>query len=65
MLLIIVLLPLLLGTLATLWLGSKSRLLTALAAGLVTLASLLLLVFHAPTVALLMKNVGRIMTLNS
>ncbi|MDP2987569.1 proton-conducting transporter membrane subunit, partial [Hydrogenophaga sp.] len=50
MLLIIVLLPLLLGTLATLWLGSKSRLLTALAAGLVTLASLLILVSHAPTV---------------
>jgi multicomponent K+:H+ antiporter subunit A len=49
-LLIIVLLPLLLGTLATLWLGSKSRLLTALAAGLVTLASLLILVSLAPTV---------------
>eukprot|EP01041_Mallomonas_annulata_P029828 gene29828-51881_t len=49
-LLIIVLLPLLLGTLATLWLGSRSRLLTALAAGLVTLTSLLLLVSHAPTV---------------
>ncbi|MDP1688492.1 monovalent cation/H+ antiporter subunit A [Hydrogenophaga sp.] len=50
MLLIIVLLPLLLGTLATLWLGSRSRGLTALAAGLVTLASLLLLVSHAPAV---------------
>ena len=50
MLLLIVLLPLLLGTLSTMWLGSKSRLLTALAAGLVTLASFVLLVSHAPAV---------------
>ncbi|MDZ4103659.1 MAG: proton-conducting transporter membrane subunit, partial [Hydrogenophaga sp.] len=46
----IVLLPLLLGTLTTLWLGSKSRGLTAMAAGLVTLASLSLLVSQAPSV---------------
>ena len=50
MLLTIVLLPLLLGTLATLWLGSRSRLLTAFAAGVVTLASLVVLVSQAPTV---------------
>ncbi|TAH13060.1 MAG: monovalent cation/H+ antiporter subunit A [Curvibacter sp.] len=50
MLLLIVLLPLLLGTAATLWLGSKSRLLAALTAGAVTLASLALLLGHAPAV---------------
>ena len=50
MLLLIVLLPLLLGTVATAWLGSKSRLLTALAAGLVTAASLAVLLSHAPAV---------------
>ncbi|MBE0589317.1 MAG: monovalent cation/H+ antiporter subunit A, partial [Hydrogenophaga sp.] len=50
MLLLIVLLPLLLGTAATFWLGSKSRLLTALAAGAVTAASLALLLSHAPAV---------------
>jgi len=49
-LLLIVLLPLLLGTLATAWLGSKSRFLTALAAGLVTAASLALLLSQAPAV---------------
>jgi multicomponent K+:H+ antiporter subunit A len=49
-LLLIVLLPLLLGTAATFWLGSKSRLLTALAAGAVTAASLALLLSHAPAV---------------
>ena len=43
MLLLIVLLPLLLGTAATFWLGSRSRLLTALAAGAVTATSLGLL----------------------
>ncbi|MBA4263095.1 MAG: monovalent cation/H+ antiporter subunit A, partial [Comamonadaceae bacterium] len=50
MLLLIVFLPLLLGTVATAWLGSKSRLLTALAAGLVTAASLGLLLSLAPVV---------------
>ncbi len=50
MLLLIVLLPLLLGTLVTAWLGSKSRLLTAVAAGLVTAASLALLLSLAPEV---------------
>ena len=40
MLLLIVLLPLLLGTVATAWLGSKSRPLTAVAAGLVTASAL-------------------------
>ncbi|HAX21639.1 MAG TPA: monovalent cation/H+ antiporter subunit A [Hydrogenophaga sp.] len=50
MLLLIVLLPLLLGTAATFWLGSKSRLLTACAAGAVTAASLALLLSHAPAV---------------
>ena len=50
MLLLIVLLPLLLGTAATLWLGSKSRLLAALTAGAVTMASLALLLGHAPAV---------------
>jgi multicomponent K+:H+ antiporter subunit A len=49
-LLLIVLLPLLLGTAATFWLGSKSRLLTACAAGAVTAASLALLLSHAPAV---------------
>jgi multicomponent K+:H+ antiporter subunit A len=49
-LLLIVLLPLLLGTLSTLWLGTRSRTLTAVVAGLVTLASLALLVSHAPAV---------------
>ncbi|OGA78189.1 MAG: monovalent cation/H+ antiporter subunit A [Burkholderiales bacterium GWF1_66_17] len=43
-------LPLLLGTAATFWLGSKSRLLTACAAGAVTAASLALLLSHAPAV---------------
>ncbi|MDP3326497.1 MAG: proton-conducting transporter membrane subunit, partial [Hydrogenophaga sp.] len=50
MLLLIVLLPLLLGTAATFWLGPKSRLLTALAAGAVTAASLAVLLSHAPAV---------------
>ncbi len=50
MLLIIVLLPLLLGTTATLWLDTRSRLLTALVAGAVTAASLGLLLWHAPAV---------------
>jgi multicomponent K+:H+ antiporter subunit A len=49
-LLIIVLLPLLLGTAATFWLGRHSRLLTALAAGAVTATSLGLLLSHAPAV---------------
>jgi multicomponent K+:H+ antiporter subunit A len=49
-LLLIVLLPLLLGTAATFWLGPKSRLLTALAAGAVTAASLAVLLSHAPAV---------------
>jgi multicomponent K+:H+ antiporter subunit A len=49
-LLIIVLLPLLLGTTATLWLGSRSRLLTALMAGAVTASSLGILLWHAPAV---------------
>ncbi|MFP5486500.1 MAG: proton-conducting transporter membrane subunit, partial [Gammaproteobacteria bacterium] len=50
MLLLIVLLPLFLGTAATFWLGSRSRWLTALAAGAVTAASLGLLLGHAPAV---------------
>ena len=50
MLLLIVLLPLLLGTAATFWLGSRSRLLTALAAGAVTATSLGLLLSQAPAV---------------
>ena len=50
MLLLIVLLPLFLGTAATLWLGSRSRWLTALTAGAVTAASLGLLLGHAPAV---------------
>lgn len=50
MLLLIVLLPLLLGTVATAWLGSRSRPLTAVAAGLVTAASLALLLAQAPAV---------------
>jgi multicomponent K+:H+ antiporter subunit A len=49
-LLIIVLLPLLLGTVSTMWLGTRSRTLAAIAAGLVTLASLSLLVSLAPGV---------------
>jgi len=49
-LLIIVLLPLLLGTVSTMWLGTRSRTLTAIVAGLVTLASLSLLVSLAPVV---------------
>jgi multicomponent K+:H+ antiporter subunit A len=49
-LLLIVLLPLLLGTAATLWLGYRSRLLTACAAGMVTLTSLALLLSMAPQV---------------
>jgi multicomponent K+:H+ antiporter subunit A len=49
-LLLIVLLPLLLGTVATTWLGSKSRPLTALAAGLVTASALALLLAQAPAV---------------
>ena len=49
-LLTIVLLPLLLGTLATFWLGSRSRLLTACAAGAVTATSLGLLLSMAPQV---------------
>jgi multicomponent K+:H+ antiporter subunit A len=49
-LLLIVLLPLFLGTAATLWLGSRSRWLTALTAGAVTAASLGLLLGHAPAV---------------
>ena len=50
MLLLIVLLPLLLGTVATACLGSKSRPLTALAAGLVTASALALLLAQAPAV---------------
>ena len=50
MLLIIVLLPLLLGTVSTMWLGTRSRTLAAIAAGLVTLASLVLLLSLAPVV---------------
>ena len=50
MLLLIVLLPLLLGTAATFWLGSRSRLLPALAAGAVTASSLVLLLMQAPAV---------------
>ncbi|MFP8835587.1 monovalent cation/H+ antiporter subunit A [Hydrogenophaga sp. XSHU_21] len=50
MLLITILLPLLLGTLATLWLGRKSRSLTAAAAFGVTLASLATLLSQAPAV---------------
>jgi multicomponent K+:H+ antiporter subunit A len=49
-LLLIVLLPLLLGTVATAWLGSKSRPLTAVAAGLVTASALALLLAQAPAV---------------
>jgi multicomponent K+:H+ antiporter subunit A len=40
----------LLGTTATLWLGARSRLLTALVAGAVTASSLGLLLSHAPAV---------------
>lgn len=50
MLLITILLPLLLGTLLPLWLGNKSRPLTALAAFAVTLASLAALLSQAPAV---------------
>ena len=49
-LLLIVLLPLLVGTLVTWWLGPRSRPLTALAAATVTAASLLLLLSHAPAI---------------
>jgi multicomponent K+:H+ antiporter subunit A len=49
-LLITILLPLLLGTLLPLWLGNKSRPLTALAAFAVTLASLAALLSQAPAV---------------
>ena len=50
MLLLIVLLPLLAGTAATFWLGPRSRLATALAAGAVTATSLGLLLSQAPAV---------------
>lgn len=50
MLLLIILLPLLLGTTATFWLGSRSRLLTALAAGAVVAVALGLLLAQAPGV---------------
>ncbi|GAB3189275.1 monovalent cation/H+ antiporter subunit A [Hydrogenophaga aquatica] len=50
MLLLIVLLPLVLGTLATWWLGSRSRPLTAMAAAAVTATSLGLLLSQAPGV---------------
>ena len=49
-LLLIVLLPLVLGTLVTLWLGLRSRTLTAVAAALVTASSLGLLLSLAPGV---------------
>jgi multicomponent K+:H+ antiporter subunit A len=49
-LLLIVLLPLVLGTLLTWWLGPRSRLLTALAAGAVTATSLGLLLSQAPAI---------------
>jgi multicomponent K+:H+ antiporter subunit A len=49
-LLLIVLLPLLLGTAATFWLGPRSRWLTACAAGAVTATSLGLLLSMAPQV---------------
>jgi multicomponent K+:H+ antiporter subunit A len=49
-LLLIVLLPLLLGTAATFWLGPRSRWLTACAAGAVTATSLGLLLSMAPKV---------------
>jgi multicomponent K+:H+ antiporter subunit A len=49
-LLLIVLLPLCIGTLLTWWLGAKSRPLTAIAAGAVTAGSLGLLLSHAPAV---------------
>ena len=50
MLLVVVLLPLLVGTALTAWLGARSRTLTAAAAGLVTAAALALLLSHAPSV---------------
>ena len=50
MLLAIVLLPLVLGTVLTVWLGRVSRTLAALAAGLVTTAALALLLVQAPGV---------------
>ena len=49
-LLLIVLLPLVVGTLVTWWLGSRSRVLTAVAAALVTASSLGLLLSLAPGV---------------
>jgi multicomponent K+:H+ antiporter subunit A len=49
-LLLIVLLPLVVGTLLTWWLGSRSRVLTAVAAALVTASSLGLLLSLAPGV---------------
>ncbi len=49
-LLLIVLLPLVLGTLVTWWLGSRSRPLTAWVAAATTAASLALLLSHAPAV---------------
>ena len=49
-LLLIVLLPLMLGTVATAWLGSKSRQLSTIAAALVTASALALLVSLAPQV---------------
>ena len=50
MLFIIVLLPLLLGTAATGWLGNRARGLTALVAGGVTATSLGILLQQAPAV---------------
>ncbi len=50
MLLLIVLLPLVVGTLLTWWLGSRSRLLTAVGAAATTATSLALLMSHAPAV---------------
>lgn len=50
MLLLIVLLPLLLGTVATAWLGSKIRPLAAVAAGLVTVSALAVLLSLGPQV---------------
>ena len=50
MLLLIVLLPLLLGTSTTLWIGARSRWLTAVVAGGITAASLALLLSMAPEV---------------
>ena len=50
MLLLIVLLPLVVGTLLTWWLGSRSRVLTAIGAGATTAVSLGLLLAHAPDI---------------